>query len=132
MRTRDAIRIVLADDPIEMSTQVSREEDARRAHPYVADLVRILAPHKFGLLRRRVMDEMLRLRGPAELNHPKKFNQAVQSAFQRHSSQSPTFRLTPENDLFHWPKGKGGRNVVWAVHKERASAWLKNRDLTDI
>jgi hypothetical protein len=132
MRVRDLERLLLANDLGEVEARIALEENARKTHPYVADLIRILAPHRFGLRRRLVMNQMRHLRGPAALNQPKKFEEAVQSAFQRHSKQSKTFQLGPEDDLFYWPRGKGGAGVVWAVHNERASAWLKARSLPDI
>jgi len=132
MRAKDAKRLLLSRDLAETEAQIAREEAARRTHPYVADLIRILAPHRHGLQRRIVLDQMRRLREPAPLNRPEKFEEAVQSAFQRHSSQSQTFKLGPEDDLFYWPGRKGGRGVLWAVHIARASAWLKERGLPDI
>ena len=131
MRKYDIERWLLADDPSETLATIKLEEKARKDHQWVADLIRVLAPHKFGLQRQRVLAAMWALRGPnPRLNVPKKFESTVQSALNRHCAESVTFKLTPEDGIFHWPQGKG--EGVWAVHTDLASAWLKARSLPDI
>ena len=130
MRRRHIDKLLVADDLDKAFAEIKRENDALKKHPWVADLIRVLSPHRCGLQRRLVMEHMRSLRGPTVLNSPKEFENTAQSAFQRHCSQSDTFTLGPEDDLFYWPKGKGAG--VWAVHKERASAWLRARGVPDI
>jgi|RhiMetdeSRZDD1v2_1073273.scaffolds.fasta_scaffold261305_1 hypothetical protein len=133
MRKKDLERILLAsgEDVHATLADVEAEEEARKQHSWVADLIKVLAPHRHGLRRRIVIDAMWALRGPnPRLNVPRKFEQTVQSAFNRHCPQSDTYKLPPEDGIFHWPEGKG--TGVWAVHTDLASAWLKARDLPDI
>jgi hypothetical protein len=120
----------MSDDPDATWAEIKRKHAARKEHPYVADLIRILAPYPFGLRRQQVIHYMRCLRTPAELSVPRKFEAAVQSAFNRHCGESKTFTLGPEDDLFYWPRGKG--EGTWAVHKDRGSGWLKARGLPDI
>jgi hypothetical protein len=131
MRQADIKRFLLADNPTATLATIELEEQARKDHSWVADLIRVLAPQKFGMKRRMVIDAMWALRGPnPHLSVPKKFEQTVQSAFNRHCAQSLTFRLPPEDGIFHWPQGKGAG--VWAVHSDLATNWLKVRGLSDI
>jgi hypothetical protein len=54
----------------------------------------------------------------------------VQSVLNNHTSQSHVWAKNgsrPEDDLFFSPGGKG--TGEWALHKDRAAAWLKARGL---
>ena len=70
------------------------------------------------------------LRKPKDLPMPKKFEQTVQSAFNHHSAQSSVFKSGPEDDLFYSPGGKG--SGYWAVHRDKAEAWLRRKALPSV
>lgn len=99
----------------------------RRENPYSLYLIGILYPHKNGLPRRQVINEMWRRRGAKGLNMPKAFGEAVQSAFQHHAGEYAAFQqrgAQESDDLFFAPKGLGARPAWWAVRQDRADVWL--------
>jgi hypothetical protein len=107
-------------------------ENARRNHPYVGDLIRTLWPYENGLRRPMVMHELERQRRKAGLPIPASFEEAVQSSYNQYSIDSVVFRKRNRPDseaLFYSPDGKGSGK--WAVHRERASLWLKAQLLTN-
>jgi hypothetical protein len=67
------------------------------------------------------------MRHADHLPTPKAFTETVQSTLNHHTSQSKVWDKNPENDLFYSPKGKG--SGTWAVHQDKAIAWLKTRSL---
>lgn len=94
---------------------------------YVADLIRVLRPHSGGRRRWAVMQSIRGLRSKAGLDIPHKFEEAVESAFLQHCAGSDAFAKRSDADkapLFHWPLGKTGG--IWAVHPEKADAWLRD------
>lgn len=98
----------------------------KRDNPYVVDLIAILLPHPAGLERQHVVAQIERMRRAKKLPIPKTLDAVVQSAFQGHASQYAAYRgSTDADDLFHAPRGKGAG--IWAVHRERAIAWLHAR-----
>lgn len=105
----------------------------RRENPYVRSLIQILLGHATGVHRSIVIAEMRALRQARGLAIPKRFEQAVQSALQQHSSESARFNGNPGDDLFYWPhgRGRGKHSGIWAVHPERAREWLRARDIPD-
>jgi len=111
------------DELIREVRQRIEEQEWKRDNPYVVDLIEALAPHPEGLERLHVIRDVGRLRRKKNLPMPKRLEETVQSAFQGYSSQSAAFRGGA--DLFHWPRGKG--TGIWAVHLERAKAWLRKK-----
>src|SRR5262245_45592392 len=102
----------------------------RQEHPYVLYLIKVLWPYRYGLRRADVIERIWALREPKGLPMPKNFGETIQSSFNHHTSQSAEFikRGTgSEEDLFFSPKGKG--SGIWAVHPDRAEAWLKRKQL---
>lgn len=102
----------------------------RKENPWVLYLIKVLWPYQSGLRRTIVMDRVRQIRAPKGLNMPKAFENTVQSAFNHHSSQSAVFAgrgAGEADDLFYSPDGKGSGK--WAVHRERALAWLRDREL---
>jgi hypothetical protein len=100
----------------------------RRDHPWAYDITRALWDRWLTMdqLTRRLWD----MRHPSGEKMPKKFVQTVQSTLNQHTSQSSVWRSNgakPEDDLFYSPKGKG--SGTWAVHKDRAAAWLRAKNL---
>ena len=98
----------------------------KRANPYVLDLIEILMPHANGMERSHVVSAMEARRRDKGLPIPKKFDEAVQSAFQSHAAGYATFRgrnAPASDDLFHSVGGKG--SGIWAVNLARAKKWLQ-------
>ena len=106
-----------------------RAKTLRLENPYVLHLVAILLPRGTrGMWRRDVIDALLERRKSAGLPIPRKFDDAVQSAFQRYCRQSDIFikRGAPEElALFYWPKKGSG---LWAADTRIALAWAKRHD----
>ena len=119
-------------------TELERLIDERRAklelahdNPYVLNLIKVLYPHGTrGLQRKFVLEAVYRLRKDSGVNIPKNFDEAVQASFNEHNGQSLTFdnkTRSPEDDLFYWVGGKHSRISKWAVHLDKANAWLRKR-----
>ena len=104
----------------------------RRDNPYVLHLIRVLWGHGTRGLRRDLgIERMFELRKASGVKLPrKKFEHAVQSAFNRHNGQSDTFKLPPEDDLFYPVGGKG--SGIWAVHLNKIEPWLRKKKLRPI
>jgi hypothetical protein len=103
-------------------------KEARRRHPYVGDLVRVLLPYPEGLRRALVIFELEKQRRQDGLPIPATFKAAVQSSYNHYSQDSDIFkkRGAPSSEgLFYSPAGKGSGR--WAVHPERALGWLKTK-----
>jgi hypothetical protein len=107
----------------------SANKRLRLAHPYVADLIRVLHPHGLqGFPRQAVLRALEKNRHDNGLRIPKKFDESVQGSYNRHCVDSGVFakRNAPDSDgLFYSPAGKG--SGIWAVNLERAAAWLKEK-----
>jgi hypothetical protein len=103
-------------------------KDARRDHPYVGDIIRVLMPYANGLRRSMVLHELERQRKADGLPIPPTFEAAVQSSYNQHSIDSSVFRKrhAPDTEgIFYSPEGKGSGR--WAVNRARALPWLKNK-----
>ena len=100
----------------------------RRENPYALHLIRVLWPHgERGWYRLDAIDAVWRRREPIGVNMPKKFENTVQSDYNRHTSSSSQFSGKPEDDLFY-PVGRKGSGR-WAVHRDRAERWLRQKKL---
>jgi hypothetical protein len=120
-------------DPLEDLYQealaISREKQWRKDNSYVADLIEILWPlAATGLSRRKAIGAMEQLRRKKQLPIPETFEQTVQSAFNQHCIQSAVFqeRNVPSDGLF--TSRRLGNSTTWAVHRDRAAAWLAARN----
>lgn len=103
-------------------------KELRRQHPYLIDLIEVLQPYSHGLSRQIVLHTLEKRRQLDGLQIPPKFEEAVQSVYNRHCVDSLVFtkRKAPLSEgLFHSPGGKG--SGTWAVHSERAAAWLTTK-----
>jgi hypothetical protein len=107
----------------------------RKARPWVFDLIRVLWGHRSsqGMRTEVLVRELWHLREPSGLNMPKRFPETIQSCLNQHTSQSNVWAKNgakPDDDLFWSPQGKG--SGTWAIHRERAVAWLKSRGLPEL
>jgi hypothetical protein len=92
--------------------------------PFVLDeLVKVLSPHPGGLRRFSVMRAIRALRDRSQRPVSLKFEAEIERAF-RSSCANWAGGKVPDssNTLFYRPDGKAGE--VWAVHADRAKAWL--------
>jgi hypothetical protein len=99
-----------------------------KEHTYVIDIIKILHGRKWGV-RKVDLDAALHEKRFADGEPiPKTFEKAIQSVLNQYTSQSNEFKKKnklPEDDLFYSPKGKF--SGTWAVHEQRALAWLKKK-----
>lgn len=103
-------------------------KEARRRHPYVADLIAVLLPYPEGLARALAIRELEIQRKHEGLPIPASFEAAVQNSYNHYSEDSDVFHgreAAKEDGLFYSPAGKGSGR--WAVHPERALHWLKQK-----
>lgn len=93
---------------------------------YLLDLVRVLRPHAAGLRRWSVMHKIRAYREAAGSPVGDRMEDAIERLFRNHCADAEKFKrrdTAPDTALFFWPQGKPGG--VWAVHPDRADAWLK-------
>jgi hypothetical protein len=96
---------------------------APRHEPAIlGELVELLASHPGGLRRWSVMRAIRDSRSRASRPMSLKFESQVERVFRGCCSNCAELGKNPENALFYRPEGKAGE--VWAVHAERARAWL--------
>ena len=120
---------VSLDELFQEAMAAHRHRKIRRDNPYVADLIDVLRPYRNGVSRQTAINALEDQRKNKGLPIPAKFSEAVQSAFNHHTSQSYVFKgrnASPADDLFHSPHGKG--TGIWALHHDRATAWLRARE----
>lgn len=119
-------------DPLAISDDDLRDIQAawdakvlRLKHPYVFDLIRVLAPYP-KLKRKFALDAMWRIRKDAGLTIPPSFDESVQAALQYYCAESRVFQARggqPNEALFRWPNGP--RAGVWAVVRQTAEPWVR-------
>ena len=99
----------------------------RLDHPYVLDLIEVLKPYPTrGLARQSVLSKLEQNRKSEGLPIPQKFEESVQSTYNRYCVDSAVFvkRKAPVSEgLFFSPIGKGAG--AWAVNVDRAKDWVK-------
>jgi hypothetical protein len=94
-----------------------------RVEPSVlSELIEVLAPHPGGLRRWSVMRAIRDRRGRSARAISLKFEIEVERVFRNSCSNCGEMNRDPETALFYRPEGKAGE--VWAVHAERAKAWI--------
>lgn len=97
----------------------------RLKHPYVFDLIRVLAAYR-RLKRKFALDAMWRTRRDAGLVIPPTFDSSVQAALQYYCAESQVFKrrgASANEALFRWPEGP--RAGVWAVNRANAEPWVR-------
>jgi hypothetical protein len=95
-------------------------------HPYVFDLIAVLAPYPRAQKRTYVLTLLRSNRTRAGLPIPRTFDDAAQRALEYYCIDSDVFkeRKVPESEaLFCWPKGKGAG--VWGLNRENARRWVR-------
>ena len=101
---------------------------AKRKHPYVLMLIQILGASPRGQQRSNIIRLMEEQRRQFGLPFVKKFEEAVQAAYNRHSEHSEVFakkRSPDERPLFYSVGGKG--TGEWGLHVTEAAAWAKKK-----
>ena len=122
----DSLEHVYRERRAERSSHGSRRAGA--AELYLLDLVRVLLPHSGGLRRWSVMRAMRTRRHDAGEDISMKFEDEVERAFRRFCTDESLSGgikagCRADETLFYRPKDKAGE--VWAVHPDRARAWMK-------
>ena len=96
----------------------------RLEHPYVFDLIKVLAGRPI-VKPSIAVDWMERNRRAIGLPIPQAFRESVQAALNYYCRDSDVFqnrRASPEEALFCWPKGK---RRGWALIEENARPWVR-------
>jgi hypothetical protein len=113
-----------------ISAWLQAQEANQRKHqnPYLLLLIRALQPSPRGRTRSEVIRVMEAERKRLGLPEVAKFEEAVQSTYNRHSEDSAVFakkREPDEKPLFFSAHGKG--SGVWGLHVANANAWIAQR-----
>jgi len=105
-----------------------KSERSRPDPAYVADLISVLMAQPGGLRRWSVMRAIRQHREKANRPVPHKFEDKVERAFRGFCAGDSLESGANENALFYRPKDKAGE--VWAVHPDRARAWLNSESMS--
>jgi len=126
----DLSDLEITEDDLRQAQAAWEARLTRLKHPYVFDLIRVVAPHR-AVKRTIALDIMWRTRIDLGLPIPPSFNETVQASLQYYCADSDVFKARqapPGDGVFSWPKGK--RAGVWAVNRDYARAWvITNRQL---
>ena len=99
----------------------------RKSYPWLGSLIDVLLnSSSTGMPRLAVIRELRRQRKAHGLPMPKEFEGTIQHYYNQNCLGYSGFRKRklPETEaLFYSPEGKG--SGIWAVHRERGAAWIK-------
>lgn len=104
----------------------------RHDRPWTRDIIRVLWGTQSWISMDQLTRELWAIRNPSGLPMPKNFGSVIRATLNLHTAQSKVYARIgkkPDDDLFYSPKGK--HSGTWAVHRERALAWLRARNLPD-
>jgi hypothetical protein len=99
----------------------------RHDRPWTYDIIRILWGRRSGVELRQLYRDLWSIRNPPGLPMPREFEATIRSAINHHTSQSSRWNGKREDDLFYSPNGRS----TWAVHRDRAVAWLGKHNRPD-
>jgi hypothetical protein len=123
---KDLLEPINFDDVERFVEKQKKLKALRRERPWVRDIISVLWARSLVS-----MDQLTRqlwaMRNPSGLPMPDQFQKTIQSVLNQHTSQSTQFSGKRDDDLFHSPEGKF--SGTWAVHRDRAAAWLAQRRL---
>jgi hypothetical protein len=126
----DDLDLIITDEDLRMMQEAWDAKFRRIQHPYVFDLIKLLAPYP-KLKRTIALDWLHRNRMDAGLSIPPSFDSTVQASLQYYCDDSDIFikrGAPPGEAIFSWPDGKGAGQ--WALKKENARVWVReNRAL---
>lgn len=110
------------DQSLSLQSQAKLER-AKTDPDCVAELIAVLLEQPGGLRRWSVMRAIRTRREKANKPVPQKFEDRIERAF-RGFCAGEQGKSDDASALFYRPKDKAGE--VWAVHAERARAWLNS------
>jgi hypothetical protein len=129
MNEIDLSDFVLTTEELEALQAAWEAKLLKIKHPYVFDLIAVLAPYPRPQRRTYVLTLLRSNRTRAGLPIPRTFDDAAQRALEYYCLDSDVFKerqVSESEALFCWPKGKGVG--VWGLIRENARRWvLANR-----
>ncbi|WP_395019809.1 hypothetical protein [Dongia sp.] len=99
----------------------------RKERPWTYEIIRVLYGRPNGSDLQHLYRDVWAIRYSVDLPKPKEYEATVRSCINHHTRQSSRWNGKAEDDLFYSPRGRGS----WAVHHERAAAWLRAHALPD-
>ncbi len=120
----EAAETAYSESPAELSSCEARRAAAEQSCLF--ELVRVLLPRPAGLRRWSVMRAIRTERTNSGQEVSPRFEDDIERVFRKHCADAdlPAGGSRAESALFCRPKDRAGE--VWAVHAQRATAWLKS------
>lgn len=112
--------------PFDERDVASNVHKRRSEHAYIVDLIKVLRQNPAGLRRWSVMRAMRRRWDDSGRQTTQKFEDEVERSFRRMCIDTDLIKnreCTDKTALFFRPEERAGE--VWAVHLDRAAAWLE-------
>lgn len=92
---------------------------------YVDDIIDALKQLRGTAHRKRVIDEVLRIRRERGASVPEKFEETVQGAFESRCIESRNFQGRKEDALFCWPNGK--HEGTWGLIEKAVDRYIARK-----